>query len=231
MRWLRINLEAPLSAFGGVRVDALGVTRDHPALSAITGLIANALGYDRIEAGRLSALQGRLLLASAHRAGDGSRLTDFQTAQISGSDKGWTRRGPEGREGNDATYRSPALAYRDYHADRSTICVIGLRGDGDPDLDRVAAALDRPERPLFIGRKPCLPTAPLNGGFIEAADALEALRSACSEGVWRVNLPAGHGEPDPAREVMIQDLRDWSVGFHAGERPVVEGIIGAEAAA
>lgn len=231
MRWLRLNLEAPLSAFGGVAVDALGVTRDHPALSAITGLIANALGYDRIEAGRLSALQGRLLLASAHRVGEGSRLTDFQTAQISGSDKGWTRRGPEGREGSDATYRSPALAYRDYLADRPTICVVGLRGDGDPDMDQVAAALDRPERPLFIGRKPCIPTAPLNGGFIEAEDALEALRSACFEGVWRVSLPVGHGKPGFSHEVMVQDLRDWPAGLHAGERRIVEGVIGAGATA
>ncbi len=225
MRWLKLNLNAPLSAFGGVRVDALGATRDHPAHSAITGLIGNALGYDRIEAGRLGALQARLLLASAHRAGDGSRLTDFQTARIGRTDKGWTRRGPEGREGNDATYRSPALAYRDYHADRLTICVIGLLGEGDPDLDAISAALDRPERPLFIGRKSCLPTAPLNGGFVEAEDALEALRSACPEGVWRVSLPAGQGEPGLAREHRVADLRDWSAGFHAGERRVVEGVL------
>ncbi len=226
MRWLRLNLEAPLSAFGGVVVDGLGVTRDQPALSAITGLLANALGYDRTETGRLAALQSRLLLASAHRAGDGSRLTDFQTAKLAKNDRGWTRWGVEGREGGADTYDSPALMHRDYLADRSTICVVGLRDDGDPDLDALAAALDRPERPLFIGRKSCLPAGSINGGLLEAENAMAALRACVpGGGDWRVSLPVGQGAPNQSREVRLADLRDWTAGFHSGDRAVIEGKI------
>lgn len=226
MRWLKLNLEAPLSAFGGVVVDGLGVIRDQPALSAITGLLANALGYDRTETGRLAALQFRLLLASAFRAGDGSRMTDFQTAKLAKNDRGWTRWGVEGREGGANTYDSPALMHRDYLADRSTICVVGLRDDGDPDLDALAAALDRPERPLFIGRKSCLPSRPILGGVIEATDALEALRAAiATPGDWRVSVPRGQGAPNQAREIRIPDMRDWTAGFHSGDRAVIEGKI------
>jgi CRISPR system Cascade subunit CasD len=226
MRWLKLNLEAPLSAFGGVVVDGLGVTRDHPALSAITGLLANALGYDRTESGRLAALQSRLLLASAFRAGDGRRLIDFQTAKLAKNDRGWTRDGVEGREGGGATYESPALTYRHYHADRPTICVVGLKEEGDPDLDMISAALDRPERPLFIGRKSCLPAGPICGGIFEAENAHEALLASltCS-GDWRISLPAGQGDPNQAREVRIPDLRDWTAGFHSGDRLIVEGNI------
>jgi CRISPR system Cascade subunit CasD len=232
MRWLRLVLEAPMSAFGGVVVDGRGVTRDQPALSAITGLLANALGYDRTETGRLAALQSRLLLASAYRAGDGVLMTDFQTAQLAKNDKGWTRWGVEGRDGGAKTYDSPALTYRDYHADRQTICVVGLKGDGDPDLDALAAALDRPERPLFIGRKSCLPSRPIRGGMIEAADALEALRASLTgPGDWRVSLPKGQGAPDQAREVRIPDLRDWTAGLHSGDRRIIEGKISMEATA
>ncbi|MCA9773628.1 MAG: type I-E CRISPR-associated protein Cas5/CasD [Myxococcales bacterium] len=226
MRWLKLNLEAPLSAFGGVVVDGLGVTRDQPALSAITGLLANALGYDRTETGRLAALQSRLLLASAYRAGDGSRLTDFQTAKLAKNDRGWTRWGVEGREGGADTYDSPALTYRDYHADRPTICVVGLRDDGDPDLDALAAALDRPERPLFIGRKSCLPAGSINGGLLEAENAMAALRACVpGGGDWRVSLPVGQGAPNQSREVRLADLRDWTAGFHSGDRAVIEGKI------
>jgi CRISPR system Cascade subunit CasD len=226
MRWLRLNLEAPLSAFGGVVVDGLGVTRDHPALSAITGLLANALGYDRTETGRLAALQSRLLLASAHRVGDGVRLTDFQTAQLAKNDRGWTRWGVEGREGGGNTYDSPALTYRDYHADRPTICVIGLKDDGDPDLEALAAALDRPERPLFIGRKSCLPACSINGGLLEADDAMAALRASIpGGGDWRVSLPVGQGAPNQSREIRIADLRDWTAGFHSGDRAILEGKV------
>ena len=46
---------------------------------------------------------------------------------------------------------------------------------GAPDLDALASALLEPARPLFIGRKPCLPTAPLFAGFSEGDGALGAL--------------------------------------------------------
>lgn len=231
MRWLKLTLEASMSAFGGVVVDGRGVTRDRPAVSAITGLLANALGYDRTETGRLAALQSRLLLASAYRARDGFRITDFQTAQLAKNDKGWTRWGVEGREGGVSTYDSPALTYRDYLADRLTVCVVGLRGDGDPDLDALAAALDRPARPLFIGRKCCLPSRPILDGVIEATDALEALRAAIpAPGDWSVSLPRGQGAPNQAREVRIADLRDWGSGFHSGDRIILEGKISMEVA-
>ena len=43
--WLILRLEAPLIAFGGVAIDHIGVIRDFPALSMLTGLFANALGF------------------------------------------------------------------------------------------------------------------------------------------------------------------------------------------
>ena len=48
-RWLVLRLEAPLLAFGGVAIDQVGVTRDYPAASMLTGLLASALGYRRTE--------------------------------------------------------------------------------------------------------------------------------------------------------------------------------------
>jgi len=226
MRWLTLIMEAPLSAFGGVQVDGVGPTRDHPALSAITGLLGNALGYDRTEPGRLTALQGRLLLASAHRAGAGDRLTDFQTAQLGKNDLGWTRDGVEGRTGGVDTYDSPALSYRDYLTDRRTLCVIGLKTDADPDLDTIAAALDRPTRPLFLGRKSCIPSRPIRGALIEAGTAIEAIRVALDgPGDWFVSLPDGQGDPDRARSSLLPDLRDWGSDLHAGARRVTEGRI------
>ena len=42
-----VRLESPLMAFGGETVDHFGVTRRFPALSMLTGLFANALGWYR----------------------------------------------------------------------------------------------------------------------------------------------------------------------------------------
>ena len=43
-RFLTLRLASPLIAFGGEAIDNLGVIRDFPALSMLTGLISSALG-------------------------------------------------------------------------------------------------------------------------------------------------------------------------------------------
>ena len=102
---LMLRLEGPLMAFGDVMVDAIGPIRDAPAASALTGLLANALGVRREEPARLQRLQERLVFGSRIDR-PGERFTEFQTAKLEASDKGWTTRGrPEGRAGGAATYR------------------------------------------------------------------------------------------------------------------------------
>jgi hypothetical protein len=90
--YLRLVLEAPLVAFGGETVDARGVIADFPAASMLTGLLANALGWRRGDRDALARLQARLRYA-ARIDRDGTRLTDFQTAQLGRNDQGWTTRG------------------------------------------------------------------------------------------------------------------------------------------
>ena len=51
-----------------------------------------------------------------------------------------------------------------------------LEPDGEePTLDDLAQALQEPARPLFIGRKPCLPSTPLYRETVDAGSALAAL--------------------------------------------------------
>lgn len=147
-------------SFGGVAVDQVGPTRRFPAASALTGLIGNALGLDWSDRAAHQNLQERLIFASA-LIREGHLLTDSQNAQLSKTDKGWTTRGmPEGRDG--ASYGAPHRRRRDYLADAELRVVLRLT-EGRPDLDMLAEALNRPARPLFIGRKPCLPSRPMLG--------------------------------------------------------------------
>lgn len=105
-RHMLMRLRAPLVAFGGEAIDRYGVIRDFPALSMITGMIANALGWDRGECGKHDRLQTRLLMGT-RLDNSGERLCDFQTAQISRKDSGWTWRGiPESRDGGEDTYKA-----------------------------------------------------------------------------------------------------------------------------
>lgn len=241
-RWLVLRLEAPLLSFGAVAIDNYGVTWDFPALSMLTGLFANALGLDRTERAAHQALQDRIVFAS--RRDDEPYhgvLTDVQNVHMQKSDKGWTTRGaPEGRAGD--SYGGPHRRFRDYHPDALVAVVVTLRpapdenlpnGRSHPSLDDLAAALDRPERPLFIGRKPCLPAYPLNAGIVEAEDAHSALLKlpaldARKRGELRAQWPSDEG-PEEGEGVdkggSLHDRRNWISGLHGGTRNVIEGRV------
>lgn len=231
---LVLTLQAPLVAFGGAAVDSRGVIRDFPAASMIVGLLANALGLRREEREAHQRLQDRLVFAARHER-DASRITDFQTAQLEAGDRGWTTSGaPEGRAGGAGTYAGPHLRYRDYLADASVTVALRLEpADEVPTLQELAAALQRPRRPLFIGRKPCLPSRPLldpdpSRRFVSAPTAgaaLEALPLAdghAARAIW----PLAEGGVTPVlRVVDLADERDWISGVHAGTRRVCEGVM------
>ncbi len=252
MRHLLMNLEAPLMAFGGETIDNYGVTRRFPAVSMLTGLLANALGWRRIERERHQRLQDRLVFAARidREPAGGARLTDFQTAQLGKDDEGWTTRGkPEGRAGGANTYQAPHLRYRDYFADMRVTVALRLNPDDEsPTLEDLALALDEPARPLFIGRGPCLPSGPVFVDFTDAETTLAALLSWPLES-WNDALSKAPGRrteaergapvrvsllwPDgeqvqsiPASwDYMLTDQRNWVSGLHGGGRRVFEGAV------
>ena len=236
MRHLILNLESPLMAFGGETIDNYGIIRRFPAASMLTGLFANALGWRRVEPECYQRLQERLVFAARiDREPHGDvRLTDFQTAQLNKDDKGWTTRGqPDGRAGGPNTYAAPHLRYRDYFADMRVTVALRLEPEGEsPTLDQLAHALQEPARPLFIGRKPCLPSAPLFADFIEAKNTLDALlklplKREDRERDDRVRLLWSDGEGVDCvpidKESMLTDERNWVSGLHGGGRRVYEG--------
>lgn len=238
LRWLILHLEAPLLAFGGVTIDHVGVTRDFPAASMLTGLLANAMGWRRTESDKHQRLQDRLIFA-ARRERDGGTgiLTDTQNAQLAKTERGWTSWGePEGRDG--ASYGAPHRRRREYHLDACVVVALRLASpdDSDLDLDLLAASLDRPLRPLFIGRKSCLPSTPVRQlrDYVLAPTAYQALRQvpplpeASPGAAFRAVWPAGEGPIEGAevhRILDLPDLRNWRTGLHGGTRQIVEGIV------
>lgn len=223
-------------SFGGDMVDAYGVVRDFPAKSMVAGLLANALGWERHEAERHAALQARLVMGAA-RPGNGRRIQDFQTAKLDKDDKGWTTRGRvEGRAGGTGTYLGPHIRYRDADADARVLVALRLEpAEEAPDLDALIAALRHPERPLFIGRKPFVPSRPLHLGETEAATIRDALIAGLAllpdppggDPRVRAQWPAQEGWPadENAQVEELTDERHWPAGVHAGLRRVAEGTI------
>jgi len=244
-RHLVLRLASPLIAFGGETIDNQGVIRDFPALSMLTGLIANALGWDRGQDVLHNRLQQRLrmgtILQPAALRGDEAetqRLVDFQTAELGAADKAWTTWGqPEERRGGAGSYAGPHLRYRHYHAELTAWVALYLEPvDEVPTLEHIAAALDRPVRPLFIGRKPCLPTGRLVAGWQEAEHVLGALQAwtrhlPAHRAGWCAQWPDGQGSLPSDRRSDLCDERNWTSGLHGGWRPVREALLLAKEAA
>jgi CRISPR system Cascade subunit CasD len=231
-RYLVLRLEAPLVAFGGEAIDNYGVIRPFPAKSMMTGMLANALGLERQEGKVLQALQDKLIMGSRIESQE-RLLRDFQTVELSKSDQGWTtRERVEGRAGGAGSYAAPHLRYRDYWTDANTTVVLRTHSAAPFTLDQVESALREPARPLFIGRKSCIPSAFILNGDVSAKSVFHALMALWDNRIRepaRLQWPASEGpleddvllrELGHFRVEPICDERNWITGVHAGERMV-----------
>jgi CRISPR system Cascade subunit CasD len=232
MRALLMHFDAPLQAYGGVLVDSIGKTDPVPGASLLTGLFGNALGWNHGDAPRLQALQERLDFAvRVDQAGE--LMTDYQTVDLGQThlvDTGWTTWGRrEDRRGGVASIGTH-IRSRQFWAGRVLTLAVGLHGDGPPDLDTLGAALRRPARPLFIGRKPCIPGRPIYRGYSEGENLAqivlhapfpEQVKRPERVEVWnRANEPRTDGST-----LRFTDQRDWSSQFHTGSRYLARTLV------
>lgn len=237
--FLALRFDAPMMSFGGPIVDNFGVVQDFPALSMMTGLLANALGYGHADVDHLNDLQRRLRYA-VRRDRQGEKATDFQTVDLGQKflqGTGWTTRGtPEGRGG--ASSAKTHIRHREFRFDAVFTVVLTLDPpDGQPDLAVVENALRQPCRPLFLGRKPCLPAAPLLIGRYSADSPVAALALVPPVPVSRrddpaegASLPAWWPPEDGETQeesvlIEVSDERDWANQIHVSRRLVRRGRV------
>ena len=227
-------------AFGDTMIDRLGPIRETPSVSAISGLLSNALGIRREEFTRLSRLQARLVLACRIDHIE-TRFSDYQTAQLNGKDRGWTTSGTiQKREGAPETYNSPHIRERDYDSDARIVLALRLHDALEaPTLDDLAHAVQWPARPLFLGRKCCLASAPMFDSIVDADTAFDALRrvpirARRQRRGWSgdarpdrvvVTLPPDEPCPDGFETIYSTERRDWPAGVHAGEQRRFRGSV------
>ena len=229
---LILTLQAPMMSFGRVQIDQIGPTWKFPSSSMLTGLMGNALGYDRDQHRELQSLQDRLVHASRLDEANERRLIDYQTVSIQRGQAAWTPMGnPETRGGG--TYQNHQR-WREYLQDARVTTALRLEpADESPTCQEIADALIKPERPLFIGRKNCIPATRILAGWQEAETVLEALILWPADSDWArgedtdASWPLGEGAQGviPNRQHAIQDLKNWRQGVHGGERIILEGKI------
>lgn len=241
---LILILQAPLAAYGDEAVDRIRPTDTIPGRSMITGLLGNALGYRRSDADALDRLQSRInhaarteLLTTPQtplRATEATHhiVRDFHTAQLSKDDQAWTTYGtPETRSGSRDSYRAPEIREVHYLAEHRVVIAVTLSKEkSGPSLDDLAYAIQRPARPLFIGRKSCLPERPVFEAIVHAESETEALSTI--HGVLEDATVAHvqwdgiqcHASVNKTHEQWVSDLKDWRNGVHVGRRLVNRGV-------
>lgn len=236
MKCLILRFEAPLMSFGGVLVDQRNPTDRFPGRALLVGLVANALGWSHAQFDNLNGLQERLSYAARWDVAP-EAVRDYHTVELGQAhlrDPGWTTRGtPEHRGGGRAARYGTHQRYRHYWANGVLTVALCLT-DGEPSLDEVERVLHRPARPLFLGRKTCLPSSPILRGRREAQDLLAALRTEPAdpragrgpydmEACWPPGLT--RQDTEIRQRQYWTDDRDWRNQVHVGQRPMIVGII------
>jgi CRISPR system Cascade subunit CasD len=243
MDLLVLRFDAPLMSFGAPIVDNQGEIQPYPALSMMTGLLANALGFDHRETARIERLQERLRYASRQDR-RGRQIQDYQTVDLSkpyiDDDRAWTTHGELAQRKGGSASSGTHIRHRDYWADAiHTVAVTLDPPDESPTLDDLATVVQHPARPLFLGRKPCLPAGSLFVDRIQADALPDALVRAplhprADDGptysAWWPTHPDADDPPadDPLSEDLrrpVTDRRDWQNQIHTGERWIARGTL------
>ena len=167
--WLALRLEGPLQSWGVDSQYNRRATGLMPTKSAIAGMCCAALGAERgsdQERQVLSGLEGAKMLCIAiprivrNRHLDVKRLQDFHTVLAT-------------RDASGSIKKHAVLTQRQYLTDSS----FGVLLSGPVTFcHELAEGLRDPKWGVWLGRKTCIPTAPvLVGLFASQADALRLL--------------------------------------------------------
>ena len=233
-QYLILALQAPLIAYGEEAVDSRRPTDHLPGLSMLTGMLGNALGYRREEAARLDALQQSISYAARSETGHSQAwIQDFHTARLGANDRAWTTYGRaesrKGQKGGAKGLQITEIRAQDYVTETASVVALSIKEQSDvPSLEELAQAVKQPARPLFIGRKCCLPERPIFEKITEANCATEALYLTPSitgeeEGQAQWDGDRKHESVELTHQLWVSDLKDWSNNTHTGRRLVNRG--------
>ena len=159
MSVLLLRLKGPMMAFGKECYFDNRYTEIYPTKSAVTGMIACALGRGRDD--DISDIAALRFGVRADRPGE--IIEDIQTAQMK-TDR-FSRELGKSRETRDLCggYTEDLeignLSHREYIVDAAFL--VGLESDDLELLGKIAWAIEYPEFHIYLGRKNCVPEYPV----------------------------------------------------------------------
>ena len=167
-RHLALRLEAPLQSWGSESSYNIRRTESLPTKSALAGICCAAIGIERGTEDEQEFLKGfstlKMLSMSIPKKVDGReletwRLQDFHTVRNSKTAEGGEKKSH--------------ITKREYLTDASFGAV--LTGDATL-IERISAGLEDPKWGIWLGRKSCIPSAPVFAGvFASETEAVAKL--------------------------------------------------------
>lgn len=220
---LLLRFDGILQSYGDVLTDGIGRTADVPTKSMITGLLGNALGYTHRDTTLLNALQESLDYA-VRIDRPGYQLRDYQTVDLGQSfmtkEVAWTTTHRVEKRGG-ASGESTHIRERFYWCSRVVTLAISVTDDALVSLSAIEHALREPTRPLFLGRKNCLPNSPILIGK-SSGDTLGMI--VCNA-PWSIEKPetvdvwtTTTTDTADGHTVRIHDQRNWRTRLHVSNR-------------
>lgn len=190
--YLVCSLYGPLCSWGDIAVGEVRPSTMHPAKSAVLGLLAAALGLKRPDTAPEET--ERTALEAAHRAmahgygyavrvdAPGTPLVDYHTIQVPPSGSGRNRRHFATRRDELTTLPRSDLATilsrREYRVDAYYTLALWPRAAVPYPLTVLAARLQEPTFPLYLGRKSCPLALPLAPRVVMADSIIAAMAQA-----------------------------------------------------
>jgi CRISPR system Cascade subunit CasD len=233
--FLALRLEGPLQSWGERARWSVRDTGSEPTKSGVVGLLAACLGWGPDQDEAIAALAQALLLG-VRVDRPGRALIDFHTVGGGRPPTGVMSAGDRRGVKQTAKTHEPetVVSRRTYLADASFLAVV--QGQADL-LERLAAALDDPAWPPFLGRKSCPPSVPLRPVRLDASDLEDALTRLPLQprpgerppGRLRavIEVPRGVTAHQPGLHSLRQDVPLSLVYRHFGTRTVRETFLDA----
>jgi len=210
-RCLLFELFAPLVAWGDIAVGERRPARAHPSKSGVLGIVAAALGYLRDDDASHGALFARIEFG-ARIDSVGSLLTDYHTAQTAKASvlKQARKTRPIMTRADMLRHAKPLhtiLSTRDYFVESLAIVALLDRGEGEPSVETIAAALDRPHFAPYLGRRCASPALPFSPRIVEGEFLPSILRAAVpSDAYGEVLRHLRSGGPGARRTLLWEGL-------------------------
>lgn len=172
--YLIFRLYGPMAAWGDIAVGEYRPSFAHPSKSAITGLLAAALGIRRDEEARQKKLAETCSFAVRVDA-MGTLLRDYHTTQVPSAKRGVTHYTRRSELAVDDL--NTILSSRDYRCDSAYTVVVEIRDGAPYTAKELANALMKPAFTLYLGRKSCPLALPLQPQVKSAATLKEVFES------------------------------------------------------